>query len=134
MFERICIYLLYTLLGSVAAYHKLNGNIPPQWFFEKFQNTFLHTIPYGLNLSFLIIILLEIAIPIVFLVALVSQEFRTDSKQRFSTLGFRLSLVLFLVLFFGSFLVQDYENGFLDFMYFAVTIYLMRLTANKSSQ
>lgn len=134
MFERICIYLLYTLLSSVAAYHKLNGNIPPQWFFEKFQNTFLNSIPYGLNLSFLIIVLLEIAIPVSFLAALVSQEFRPDSKKRFSTLGFRLSLVLFLVLFFGSFLVQDYENGFLDFMYFAFTIYLMRFTANKSSQ
>jgi predicted tellurium resistance membrane protein TerC len=112
----------------------LNGNFPPQWFFEKFQNTFLNIIPYGLNLSFLIIVLLEIAIPIAFLVALVSQEFRSDSRQRFSSLGFRLSLVLFLVLFFGSFLVQDYENGFLDFMYFVATIYLMRFTANKSSQ
>ena len=134
MFERVCIYLLYTLLGSVAVYHKLIGTIPPKWFLEKFQNTFLITIPTGLNLSFIIIVLLEIAIPVSFLVALVSQEFRSDSKQRFSTLGFRLSLVLFLVLFFGSFLVQDYENGFLDFMYFAVTIYLMRFTANKSSQ
>jgi hypothetical protein len=134
MFERICIYLLYTLLGSVAVYHKLNGKFPPQWFQEKFQDTFLNAIPYGLNLSFLIIVILEIAIPVSFVIALVSQEFRADSKQRFSALGFRLSLVLFLVLFFGSFLVQDYENGFLDFMYFSTTIWLMRFTANKSFQ
>jgi hypothetical protein len=35
------------------------------------------------------------------------------------------ALLLFLILFFGSFIAQSYDNGFMDFGYFAFTIYLM---------
>lgn len=133
MFERIAIALLYVLLGSIAAIHKLNGPFIPNWFSEKFAHTFLNAFPGGLHLSFGIIIALEILIPLLFLIGIVRKEFKHNNAMTFTILGFRISLVLFLMLFFGSFLVQDYENGFLDFIYFAVTIFLMRFTTNKSS-
>lgn len=132
MFERIAIALLYILLGSVAAIHKLNGPFIPKWFIEKFEHTFLNAFPGGLHLSFGIIIALEILIPLLFIIGIIRKEFQENKTMTFTILGFRSSLVLFLILFFGSFLVQDYENGFLDFVYFAVTIFLMRFTTNKS--
>lgn len=133
MFERIAIFVLYGLLGAVAAIHKLKGDFVPAWFTEKFEPTILAIAPFTLPLCYALIIALELAIPVLFLIALFRKEFTQTSDQRFAQLGFKTSLSLFLILFFGSFLVQDYENGFLDFMYFAATIYLMRFTTNKSS-
>jgi hypothetical protein len=40
------------------------------------------------------------------------------AHQRSLSLGFLTCYVLFLTLTFGSFLVQDYDNGFKDFLYF----------------
>jgi hypothetical protein len=132
MFERICISLLYFLLGLVAAIHKLQGPFIPEWFHSKFEHSFLNTIPGGLYFSYGIIILLELLIPLFFLIAIIRREFHPTKPLTFTILGFRTSLLLFLILFFGSFLVQDYENGFIDFVYFAVTIFLMRFSTNKS--
>lgn len=134
MFERISISSLYIILGAVAVIHKLNGAFIPAWFAEKFKDTILNAFPGSLHLAFGIIIALEILIPLLFLLGLLRKEFQPENAMTFTTLGFRSSLVLFLILFFGSFLVQDYENGFLDFMYFVATIYLMRFTLNKSSR
>jgi hypothetical protein len=40
-------------------------------------------------------------------------------------------MLLFLILFFGSFLASDYNNGALDFMYFGITYLLKRDVENK---
>ncbi len=129
MFERILIVLLYIVLGSVAAFHKLNGAFIPKWFAEKFETTFLNAFPGGLHLAFGIIIALEILIPLSFIISLFRKEFQANKPLSFTILGFRMSLVLFLILFFGSFLTQNYENGALDFIYFATTIFLMRFVS-----
>jgi hypothetical protein len=36
-----------------------------------------------------------------------------------------------LILFFGSFLVKDYDNGFNDFIYFVGILYLKNYTLGK---
>jgi hypothetical protein len=129
MFERILIALLYIVLGAVAAFHKLNGSFIPKWFAEKFEPTFLNAFPGGLHLAFGTIIAFEILIPLSFIISLFRKEFQENKNLSFTTLGFRMSLILFLILFFGSFLTQDYENGALDFIYFVTTIFLMRFVS-----
>jgi hypothetical protein len=126
-FERVLILLLYSFLAGLAGIHKLMGDFPPSWFNEKFKNSLIGLIPGGITLSFLIIVVLEIAIALVFAFALVKGEFKSDSPKTFSLWGFRLSLILFLILFFGSFLIQNYENGFQDFTYFVLTLFAMRV-------
>ncbi len=123
--ERILILLLYITLAGIAGIHKLLGDFPPTWFYDKFKDTFLNWISGGIWLSFVLIVVLEIAIAVLFSIALIKGEFKSQAKQTFSYFGFIASLVLFVILFFGSFLVQDYDNGFNDFVYFAVTVYLM---------
>jgi hypothetical protein len=81
--------------------------------------------PGGIWLSFVLIVVLEIAIAVLFSIALIKGEFKSQGKQTFTYIGFIASLALFVILFFGSFLVQDYDNGFNDFVYFGVTIFLM---------
>ena len=116
--ERILILLLYISLAGIAGIHKLLGDFPPAWFYGKFKETFLNALPSGIWLSFVLIVVLEIAIAVLFSIALIKGEFKSQAKQTFSYFGFIALLVLFVILFFGSFLVQDYDNGFNDFVYF----------------
>lgn len=124
--DRILILLLYISLAGIAGIHKILGDFPPAWFYEKFKGTFLNWIPGGIWLSFVLIVILEIAIAVLFSIALIKGEFKSQAKQTFSNFGFIASLALFVILFFGSFLVQDYDNGFNDFVYFGVTVFLMK--------
>jgi hypothetical protein len=123
--ERLLLFVLYALFIGTAAYHKLTGNIPPDWFVSKFESTFLNILPSGTSVAFIIIILLEVIIPILFLIGIFKGEWKNDilPLKSFSRWAFLLTLVLFLILTFGSFLVQDYDNGFQDFVYF-ITTYL----------
>jgi hypothetical protein len=123
--EKILIILLYVALGATTGIQKLLGAFPPSWFSEKFQESIIGLIPGGITLSFAIIVFLEIAIAGLFSAALIKKEFRNGSNKVFSRLGFIACLILFLILFFGSFLVQDYDNGFFDFAYFVLTLFLM---------
>jgi hypothetical protein len=131
--ERILILLLYISLAGIAGIHKLLGDFPPAWFYGKFKETFLNALPSGIWLSFVLIVVLEIAIAVLFSIALIKGEFKSQAKQTFSYFGFIALLVLFVILFFGSFLVQDYDNGFNDLVYFGVTVFLMKyyLIENK---
>jgi hypothetical protein len=131
--ERILILLLYISLAGIAGIHKLLGDFPPAWFYGKFKETFLNALPSGIWLSFVLIVVLEISIAVLFSIALIKGEFKSQAKQTFSYFGFIALLVLFVILFFGSFLVQDYDNGFNDFVYFGVTVFLMKyyLIENK---
>ncbi len=128
---RILILLLYISLAGIAGTHKVLGAFPPAWFYEKFKDTFLNWMPGGLWFCFALIVFLELAIALLFAVALVKGEYKNEKPKTFSTYGFVASLALFVILFFGSFLVQDYDNGFNDFVYFGVTVYLMRFFEGK---
>ena len=125
-FERLILLVLFSMLSGVPAYHKLVGDFPPEWFIKKFEPSFFGWIPYGLSLAFGMILLLEVVIPVIFIIALIKKEWRKSSELLYSRLGLRLSLVLFLILFFGSFLIQDYNNGFIDFMYFIGTLLILK--------
>jgi hypothetical protein len=128
--ERLLIQIMFTVLLGTAAYHKLIGEIPPNWFLNKFSSSFLSAIPFGLHISFVIILFLEVIIPFLFLLSIIKKEF-TSEKYTFSSIGFNLALILFIILVFGSFLVQDYENGFIDFVYFTATLFMKRIYFNS---
>lgn len=125
--QKVLIILLYIALGLTTGMHKLLGPFPPDWFRDKFSDSLIGWVPGGIELSFGIIVFLELAIAGLFTIALVRREFAIGSEKTYSRFGFNASLLLFLILFFGSFLVQNYDNGFFDFVYFGTTIYLMRL-------
>jgi hypothetical protein len=126
--ERLLILILLIVLMSTAAYHKILGDFPPEWFVRKFEGTFFGAIPGGLTIAFGSIVLLEVAIPVVFFIALVKKQFvlNSEKKLNFLRVGFLLTLLLFVMLTFGSFLVQDYDNGFKDFLYFVGIYFLMK--------
>lgn len=122
--ERSLIFILFISLAGVAAIHKVLSSIPPNWFVTKFQDSFLGDIPGGISVSFLLITVLEFAIAALFILAFIRREFLETSDFKFANYGFIATLALFVILFFGSFLVQDYDNGFKDFTYFGLTLWM----------
>jgi predicted tellurium resistance membrane protein TerC len=125
MIKRLFILLTYAFLGGITGIQKIMGEFPPKWYIDKYSATLINWVPGGVMISFLIIVLLELAIASLFVLALLKGEFKESQTPKFSIWGFQVSLLLFLVLFFGSFLAQSYDNGFMDFGYFAFTIFLM---------
>ena len=125
MKTRALILLIYAFLGGITGLQKILGEFPPKWYIDKYSATLISWLPGGIVISFMIILLLELAIASLFVLALLKGEFKESQTPKFSKWGFHGSLLLFLILFFGSFLAQSYDNGFMDFGYFAFTIYLM---------
>lgn len=114
----VLIQFLFLSLAGITAYQKISGLVIPEWFSNKFQDSMIGFIPFGIPLSFIIITILETSIAICMIVSLLKREYKVDANKVSLNLGLDLSLVLFVILFFGSFLVGDYENGALDFLYF----------------
>jgi hypothetical protein len=122
----LLIQLLFFSLAVITSVQKITGTFVPEWFAKKFEPTLIGTVPYGIELSFLTIIVLETLIAVCFLISIIRMEFVLQRSKSFLFWGFDLAMLLFLVLFFGSFLAGDYSNGALDFMYFGITYLFKR--------
>lgn len=110
--------LILTFLTLIPGVHKILGPFPPEWFVGLFKESLINKIPGGMSISFVIIVFIEIVAGLLFLASLFNQEFKISKKIMFSRYAFHLTYILFIVLFFGSFLIQNYDNGFNDFIYF----------------
>ncbi len=122
----LLIQLLYLSLTVITALQKIIPFQIPDWFLEKFEPTFLSYIPYGISFSFVSIAALEVLISVVFVLSIANKEFLTKNSKNYLNFGFDLSKLLFLILFFGSFLAKDYQNGAIDFMYFGFTFFIKK--------
>lgn len=130
LIKKQIILLLLVLILLVPAIHKLMGAIPADWFVTKFEHSLIGMLPGGISLAYILIILLEIVGPILILGAML-QILRKQAYQKILSTGFLIYYILFLVLTFGSFLVQDYDNGFKDFIYFVGVLLIERLYFSK---
>jgi hypothetical protein len=129
--KTILIQLLYLSLSGITALQKIIPLQIPEWFLKKFQDTLIGKIPYGLSFSFFLITFLESAIALLFLISILRKEFKTDKNINYINMALDLCLILFLILFFGSFLANDYENGALDFIYFIGTYFIYQNLNSK---
>jgi hypothetical protein len=126
----LLIQLLYLSLAGITAIQKILPLEIPLWFNEKFKKT-LGLIPLGIELSFFIITFIESLIAVLILISIIKMEFQFKKSKPILKMALELSMALFLILFFGSFLVMDYENGALDFIYFVGTFYFYNSIENK---
>ena len=130
MIKRQLSLFLLTLILLVPALHKVLDKIPPNWFVAKFNNSIIGMVPGAILTSYYLIILLELTAPILFLIGLIQLN-RNKKSMLFISFGFLICYFLFLTLTFGSFLVQDYDNGFRDFFYFIGVMLIERFHFNK---
>lgn len=126
MWTRLILLLTLLFLTALPGIHKILGDLPPDWFVGMFEKSIIGKIPAGLEISFVIIVLLELGAGVLFLLALLRKEFTADSLVRFTRYGLLVTQLLFLILFFGSFLIENYDNGFKDFMYLVGVILIER--------
>ena len=117
---------MYFVLSATTAYQKIIDFTVPEWFASKFETSFIGLIPFGIPFSFIVIAVLESTIAIAMIFSILNKEFQVDSEKIAYNFGLDLSLILFIILFFGSFLVGDYNNGALDFMYFIGTLFFRK--------
>ena len=115
---------MYFALSATTAYQKIIEFTIPEWFVHKFEQSFIGLIPFGIPFSFIVITILESTIAIAMIYSMLNKEFKVGSEKLVFNFGLDLSLILFIILFFGSFLVGDYNNGALDFMYFIGTLFI----------
>jgi hypothetical protein len=129
------IYLLMTCVAGIPAVHKLLGDFPPEWFQRSFEPSLFGKIPNGVVVAFACVLLIEVLTALLFARLLVGELFRKPAGQGWVQAAFGSALLMFLVLFFGSFLIENYDNGFKDFVYFAATYYLytQAITRNFNS-
>ncbi len=130
-FESIIIILIMIFLSLLPALQKITGQFPPEWFINKFTPTILGQIPFGIELSFGIIVVLEVIVAILFMYSILLLLTQKPNYNTILSLSFDLALILMLILFFGSFLVKDYDNGFNDFIYFVGILFLKNYTFSK---
>jgi hypothetical protein len=117
---------MYFALSATTAYQKIIEFTIPEWFVHKFEQSFIGLIPFGIPFSFIVITILESTIAIAMVFSILNKEFQVESEKIVYNFGLDVSLILFIILFFGSFLVGDYNNGALDFMYFIGTLFIRK--------
>jgi hypothetical protein len=122
----LLVQCMYFALSATTAYQKIIDFAIPEWFTHKFENSFIGLIPFGIPFSFIVITILESTIAITMIVSVLNKEFQENSKKTAYHFALDLSLILFIILFFGSFLVGDYNNGALDFIYFIGTLFIRK--------
>ncbi len=114
--KQLSLLLVIILLG-LPAIHKISGEIPPNWFLTKFENSLMGEIPGLMLFSYLIIMALEVIGPLLLILGGIKMWQKKDYQPWVSN-GFTVYYVLFIILTFGSFLVEDYDNGFKDVLFF----------------
>lgn len=124
-------YVLLSITLIVPGIHKLNGAIPPDWFLGKFENSVIGMIPFGVSLSYLIIMFIELFGGLLLLASGI-KTILNKPTNRFDNLGVFSAHLLFLMLTFGNFLVQDYDGAFQDFAYFVGVVIIDRLLLTPS--
>jgi hypothetical protein len=118
----IVIVLAYT--WGLTGYSKLTAGGVPKGFADRFEPTFLATLP-GIAASFYSIAVLEAVAAIVAVGSLLRGEFLPGRKPIILSIALLLSLVLFAQLGFGLRLIRDNDGAFNLFMYFAATLVLL---------
>jgi hypothetical protein len=119
----LLIQLIYLSLSGITAIQKIIPFQVPDWFINKFQNTIIGHIHFGIGFSFVLITIIECIISVLLILSIIKQEYKENIFTSYLNMALDLCLVLFLILFFGSFLANDYQNGALDFFYFLGTYF-----------
>lgn len=115
---------LLVICWGLPGVGKITSGGVPHWFGEQFGKTFLASFP-GLAVSFYSIAVLEVLAAVAALASLLRGEFIRDVHPNFLFIAITLSLVLFVQLFFGKQLLNDFGGTRDLFMYFAGTLVML---------
>lgn len=114
--------LLIVTFGMASVDKVLGGKVPP-WFLDQFKGTVLDLFPGALEISFVLITLLELATAAVLIIGLYKREFlsRVATDKLFLQTGIVLAQVTFIALGFGQRLTHKFDAASALFFYAALT-------------
>lgn len=126
-------YLLLIMTFGTAGLDKILGGEIPNWFIEQFRGTILDVFPGALEISFILITILEILTVLVLLVGLFKKTFlkKVGNYKCFLNYGVILAQITFIVLGFGQRLTHKFDVAGSLFC-FAVLTFIAGQTALKS--
>ncbi len=117
----ILIPLLLAVTWGFSSGSKLQSRGVPQWFTSAFEHSFIDKFP-GLWLSFYSITFLELAAAITAAGSLLSFEFKLRRPPVLLVTSILLSLLIFIQLSIGKYLIADHVGTHQLYTYFAGTL------------
>jgi len=119
----LAVNLLFLLLWGFAAIGKVRGGVP-SWFDSKFGSTILAKFP-GVSLSFWLLTGAELLALLLAAIAFVRFEFLGRCRPTFLTAALTWSLLVFVSLAFGQWLIADFNGANQIFIYFGITLFAL---------
>tara|TARA_B110001454_G_scaffold219192_1_gene251195 strand:+ start:77129 stop:77533 length:405 start_codon:yes stop_codon:yes gene_type:complete len=116
-------YLLLVMTFGLAGLDKIVAGRIPSWFLEQFEGSLLDAFPGALEISFIVIAVLEVSTALVLIGGLAKREFLLNAAndKRLLQYGVILSQVTFIVLGFGQRLTHKFDSAGSLFFYAALT-------------
>lgn len=114
LLKKLAIIAIFSVLFGTAALDKLKSFQVPEWFIKQFEPTLIAKLPGGATLGYWMIALMELALFLAFLVAIV-----LPTVLPFALVG---AMFLFTALCFGLRLASDFQGSANMFIYFAAAL------------
>lgn len=121
--KTIPFYLLLVMTFGLAGLDKIIGGKIPSWFLEQFRGSLLDLFPGSIEISFVVIALLEIVTAAVLIVGLLKKEFllKVANDKLLLKYGVILAQITFIALGFGQRLTHKFDAAGALFFYAALT-------------
>jgi hypothetical protein len=116
----VAIYLMFGLTMGLSSIEKLTESVP-QWFTDQFQDTFVADFP-GLEVSWRVAGVLEVAVAIILVASLVLLELLPKRRKPLLKLGLGVSAVTFMMLAVGQRITSQFDGAASLFFYFGATM------------
>lgn len=130
--KSVPLYLLLIMTFGLASLDKIIDAKVPSWFLEQFKGTALDLFPQSLNISFVLITLLELITALLLIGGLIKKEFLLKSAKDKYLLqyGIYFSQITFIVLGFGQRLTYKFDAAG-DLFFYAVLTFIAGQLALK---
>lgn len=116
----VAIYLMFGLTMALSSIEKITGSAP-EWFTEQFGETLVATFP-GLEVSWRLAGLLEVAVAALIIVSLAKLEFKPERPKSALKAALGVAAVTFMMLAVGQRISSEFAGAASLFFYFGATM------------
>jgi hypothetical protein len=116
----VAIYLMFGLTMALSSIEKLTDPVP-QWFSDQFGSTFVADLP-GLDVAWRVAGGLEVAVPVLLLISVVTLEIRPGRAKSWLKLGLGVAALTFMMLAVGQRITSQFDGAASLFFYFGATM------------
>jgi hypothetical protein len=116
----VAIYLMFGLTMALSSVEKITGSAP-EWFTGQFQETLVASFP-GLEVSWRLAGLLEVAVAVLIIASLVRLEFKPENPKPWLKASLGVAAITFMMLGVGQRISSEFGGAASLFFYFGATM------------